>query len=129
MKAIIQRDVVLDDTAFTYSDKGEDTKTTNTIEVKLGSIEASRPVIQNQCPERQRRPSVWYKQDEFADTNTENVLYAAYNICKIMEPKTMHKALTSEQTKEMKAATDSEFDSLMANETWELLKYPVVKNQ
>ena len=36
----------------------------------------------------------------------------------------MHEALTSEHAKECEAAADSEFDSLMANETWELVKLP-----
>ena len=41
-----------------------------------------------------------------------------------MEPKTMQEALTSDHAKEWKAATDSEFDSLMQNETWESVKLP-----
>ena len=36
----------------------------------------------------------------------------------------MQEALTSDHDKEWKDAADSEFDSLMANETWELVKLP-----
>ena len=36
----------------------------------------------------------------------------------------MHEALTSEHAKAWKAAVDSEFESLMENETWELVKLP-----
>ena len=41
-----------------------------------------------------------------------------------MELKTMQDALTSDHAKKWQAAAESEFDSLMANETWELVKLP-----
>ena len=128
MKAVIRRDVVFNETVFTfgYSDKAEDTKSRDTVEVTVDSKKAmcTRPEAQNQRPERQRQPLVRYGQDEFADMVTEDVHHAAYNVSQMLEPKTMQEALTSEHTKEWKAAADSEFDSLMANETWELVKLP-----
>ena len=39
-----------------------------------------------------------------------------------MEPNTMQEALTSDHAKEWKATTESKFDSLMWNESWEPVK-------
>ena len=39
-----------------------------------------------------------------------------------MEPKTIEEALAGEHAKEWKAAPDSEYESLMENETWELVE-------
>ena len=127
MKAVIQRDVVLNETVFNYSGEVEDAETRDTVEVQVDSKEATRPEVQNQLPERQRRPPVRYGQDEFADTVTKDVHHVAYDVSQIMEPKTMQEALASDHAKEWKAAADSELGSLMANETW--LSYSVVINQ
>ena len=72
-----------------------------------------------------RRP-VRFGFDEYADVATvENcVHHFSYSACQIMEPKTMEEALSSDHTKEWKAATDSEFDSLTESETWELAELP-----
>ena len=122
MKAVIQRDVVLNETVFNYSGEVEDAETRDTVEVQVHSKETTRPEVQNQLPERQRRPPVRYGQDEFADTVTKDVHHVAYDVSQIMEPKTMQEALASDHAKEWKAAADLELGSLMANETWEPAK-------
>ena len=43
--------------------------------------------------------------------------YVAYNVLK---PKTMEEALTGDHVTEYKVAPDSEYESFMANKTWEL---------
>ena len=80
---------MFNETVFTYSDEAEDTKSRDTVEVTVDSKEATRLEAQNQHPERQRRPPIRYGQDKFADTVTEDVHHAAYNVSQITEPKTM----------------------------------------
>ena len=125
MKAVIWRDVVYNETVFNYNG---DTNTRDTGKIQVDSKEATRPAVYNQCPDRQRWFLVRYGHDEFVDTVTEDVHHAAYNVSQILDPKPMQEALTSEHAKECKAAADA-FDSLMANETWEPVSYPVVINQ
>ena len=40
------------------------------------------------------------------------------------EPSTLKEALSSNQSKEWKVAADAEYQSLMENDTWELVKLP-----
>ena len=50
----------------------------------MDSTEATRPEVRNQHPERQRQPPIRHGLDEFADTVTEDVHHAAYNVSQIM---------------------------------------------
>ena len=72
--------------------------------------------------ERQRKPPERYGSMEYADT--AKVDHVVYNVCQITEPKTIDEALFSEHAKEWKQAADSEYKSLMENETWELVELP-----
>ena len=47
--------------------------------------------------------------------------HIAYRVCEMIEQK---EVLASDHTKEWKIAADSEYESLMANETWELVELP-----
>ena len=47
-----------------------------------------------------------------------------WNVCQIDEPRTLEEALASEHGEQWKAAADSEFKSLMDNETWDLVDLP-----
>ena len=47
-----------------------------------------------------------------------------YNVSQIAEPNTIEEALASEYSKEWKEAADSEYKSLMENDTWELVELP-----
>ena len=74
---------------------------------------------------RQRQPPIRYGVDEYADVAKGDYLqHTAYNVCQISEPRTIDEALKGDHAKEWKAAADSEYDSLMANETWELVELP-----
>ena len=55
------------------------------------------------------------------------IMYIAYNVWQITVPKTIEEALTSDYAKERKAAADSEYESLLENETWELVELPQLK--
>ena len=54
----------------------------------------------------------------------DHIQHVAYNVCQISEPQTMEEALTGDHAKDWKAAADSEYESLMENETWELVELP-----
>ena len=71
---------------------------------------------------RQRNQPMRYGFNEFADT--AKVDHVAYNVCQITEPVTIEEALASENATEWKAAADSEYESLMENETWKLTELP-----
>ena len=58
-------------------------------------------------------------------TDTANVDHLAYNVCQIVEPKTIEEALDSEQATEWRAAAVSEYKSLMENDTWDIRFYYV----
>ena len=47
-----------------------------------------------------------------------------YNACQIEEPNTMEVALSGNFTKEWKAAANAKYESLLENETWELVEPP-----
>ena len=72
--------------------------------------------------ERTREPPVRYGVDEYtAAANAEHVASAAYQIA---EPQTMDEALGSDYSTEWKQAADAEYDSLMENQTWDLVELP-----
>ena len=56
-----------------------------------------------------------------AATSVQHVAYAA---CQITEPQTMEEARSGEHSDKWKQAADSEYDSLLQNETWDLVPLP-----
>ena len=56
--------------------------------------------------------------DEFADTTRK----AIHESQRIEEPAIIKDALSSSHSKEWKLAADQEYNSLMENKTWELVK-------
>ena len=65
------------------------------------------------CPDQQRQVPVWYDINEFVD--------AAITEPEVVEPESIEKALES---KEWSAAANAEYESLMENNTWELVNLP-----
>ena len=129
-KLITRRDVSFNETDFQV------TKTTTelvaaeqVVDVDPGSVETPEQGEQPRRSERQRRPLVRYGIDEFADMAVEDAVedsvpHFAYRACQIVEPQTMEEALSSDHAKEWKEAADSEYESLIENETWELVELP-----
>jgi hypothetical protein len=66
---------------------------------------------------RARKPSCRYGIDEYADV-------ASHTAWVVKEPNSIDEALKGEHASEWKAAADSEYNSLMVNKTWELVKLP-----
>ena len=75
-------------------------------------------------PRRQRRPPVRFGKDEYVATVEESVNHVTYKACEIIEPKTLEEALASDHAEEWKTEIDSEYESLIENETWELVELP-----
>ena len=73
---------------------------------------------------RTRKAPVRYGYDEYADTATHHVHHVAYHLSEIDEPTTMQEARLSDHAAEWKVATDSEYNSLIENKTWELVELP-----
>ena len=81
-----------------------------------------------QCPTRQRRPPVRYGIDKYVDTAScsanEQCHHIAYTVNQIPEPVNMQEAMASSQAAEWKKAVNQEYESLVSNETWELVELP-----
>ena len=126
-KVIVRRDVVFKETDFGQAEE----KLTDKFDVDVSQGEANTPEVeQQQRPQRQRRPPVRYGQAEYADTVMhEFVHHVAYNVNQVQEPKSLEEALATEHANQWRAAADSEFESLMKNDTWKLVELPSDRNQ
>ena len=130
-KVLVCRDVIFNESDFHYdSGKTEVTdgrSTTGHEQVMVPEDEESielpnepqpeKQVVQehqHRYPRRQRTAPVSYGIDEFVDT-------AFLDEVQIEEPKSIEEALKDQEWKE---AADSEYQSLMENETWKLVKLP-----
>jgi len=83
--------------------------------------------VVRQHPERQIRRPIRYGVDEYADTvscDKEQQADHVANVCQIVEPATMEEALSGNHANDWKRAADSEYESLIKNETWELVELP-----
>ena len=124
-KLIMSRDVTFNETNFDLAKAEAEQTEVVDIDPESGQPE-EEPVNEQQVQEprrsgRQHRPPSRYVM-EYADTAT--VDHVAYKACEIMEPRTIEDAFASDHAKEWKAAADSEYESLMKNETWELVELP-----
>ena len=60
--------------------------------------------------------------DEYVDVAT--VDHLACRAAQVLEPKTIEEALSSNKADKWKAAADSEYSSLLENQTWDLVELP-----
>ena len=81
-----------------------------------------------QHPVQQARPPVRYGVDEYVNTAScilkDQVHYAAYSAGQIIEPITMEEAMASDYAAEWRQAANLEYESLISNNTWELVELP-----
>lgn len=128
-KLVKSRDVVFNESEFNFKispneeERGEavDVESRSERQLDEAEDEVQQPERERR-PQRERRPPVRYGLDEFADL--AGVSHVAFNVCKIKEPTTIDEAFTSEHAEQWKEAADSEFKSLMDNNTWELVDLP-----
>ena len=76
--------------------------------------------VENLRPQRQRKPPVRFVEEEF---------YAAETLtADINEPSNIFEAWRGNHSTYWKEATNSEYDSLLSNHTWDLVPLPEGKN-
>ena len=119
-KIFIRRDVTFNETYFGHANKVQ-------LEVEEENDESSQEDSDRKkspdlrCSTRERKPPVYYH-DEYAGITTAK--HTALFVTDVEEPATLKKALESNHAENWKAAADSEYQSLMENETWELVELP-----
>jgi len=134
-KVITRRDVVFNETEFGQREVKVEPDPVNpnssVSNIDSGDSdpvteEETKPSTEPRRSERVRRPPVRFGYDEHADTATPEleVDHFLYHVSQIVEPATLSEALDSKYAGEWKKATDSEYDSLMENETWKLVELP-----
>ena len=75
------------------------------------------------CSQRVKKPVIRCGRDECANSSAK-AQHIACRASEIEEPSTIKEALDSNYSKEWKLAADAEYNSLMENNTWELVKLP-----
>ena len=119
-KIFIRRDVIFNETEFGRTNRIQ-------LEVEEENDECfeeesvKRKSSDIRCSAQERKPSV-YCHDQYADITTAK--HTALFVTDIEEPTTLKKALESDHAENWKAAADSEYQSLLENETWELVELP-----
>ena len=73
------------------------------------------------CSAQERKPPVYYH-DEYAGITTAK--HTGLFVTEVEELTTLKKALESDHAENWKAAADPEYQSLLENETWELVELP-----
>jgi len=126
---VTRRDVIFNETDFNIHRNESETKMIESKEtVDDGCVQTLSQVDQPRHSERQRQFLVRFGYEKYADAMTETaehqVHHVAYNVCQISKPRTIEEAVTGEYAKKWKEAADTEYKSLMENETWDLVELP-----
>ena len=74
--------------------------------------------------QRVKKPVVRFGIDDYADISTAETQHVAFRASKIDEPATIEEALSGDHCEQWKVAADAKYQSLMENNTWELVKLP-----
>ena len=129
-KVIIRRDVKFNESDF--GDKDEMT-TTSTVDSSIAPMKnvkeetvGEEVIKEPRTSARIRKALVRFGYDEYAVTASPvgQVRHVAYNVCEVEEPISMKEARTNEHSREWMSAADSEYNSLVENETWRLVELP-----
>ena len=129
-KVVVRRDVVFYESDFQF---GSQTSSKSvSVVTELPDSEPNSEVLESdpQPPRRTQRAvrhPDYYGYSETADTAvtcSETVDHCVYNVHEISEPRTFDEALRSPQAKSWKKATDSEYQSLIDNNTWDVVELP-----
>ena len=84
-------------------------------------VEDAQPQYVRQSS-RTRKAPVHLGLDEYADVTT--IEHLACTAGQVLEPHTIEEALSGDDADKWQTATDSEYRSLLENETWDLVKLP-----
>lgn len=125
-KIIVKRDVNFNEKEFKPPAKTEVSQE-DSVELET-NLESLNDQQETQSPrsERQRKAPIRYGFDEYADTATQHLAsqHTAYHISQIEEPTTIEEAMKSNQSEEWRQALNQEYESLMENDTWDLVELP-----
>ena len=87
--------------------------------------ETDSSINERPCPQRMstrpHRPPIRFGIDEYTCTSVDHMALHAHNI---VEPVNYSEVMTSPLSKEWHAAAEAEYNSLIENETWELVELP-----
>ncbi|KAE8297894.1 Copia protein Gag-int-pol protein Copia VLP protein Copia protease [Larimichthys crocea] len=124
-KILIRRDVIFNETDFDWKQEVEmscSDSDAGSVPDESGASANETPVTEapRECGRIRKAPKR-YGYEEFADIVTVEH-YA--NVCSVKEPTTMKEAMLSSNAKEWKEAADLEYESLLENETWDLVELP-----
>ena len=120
LKIVISRDVIFNENDFCVTAKADATMPTKMPVNEILSdtednVQDTEPEIVERCQSnRQRRPPVRFGTDEFVEAATIMKV-------EVTEPDSIEEALASEDWRE---ATNAEYESLLENNTWELVNHP-----
>ena len=123
-RILIRRDVIFDESNFSWKQEMKETCSENEITIKTDESETQHEVTADSTVRtsgRIRHAPRRFGYDEFADIVTVDH-YA--NMCRVTEPITLKEALVSPNAKEWQEAADLEYESLLENETWDLVDLP-----
>ena len=117
-KVFIRRDVIFNETDFGHTNRVqlefEEEDNSPSEESAAKSPDVRRSV-------RERKPPVYYH-DEYAGITSAK--HTTLFVTEVEEPAMLKKALESDHAENWKGAADSEYQSLIENETWELVELP-----
>ena len=133
-KLVISRDVCFNEQDFgtsrqsllPFDDKTKDVPVaTIKPEEDRGMEEVPTTTESEEIPEPRRsnreiHPPIRYGYDEYAD----QAQHSALCVNQVTEPQTLSAALNSDYRTQWKHAADAEYNSLMENETWDLVELP-----
>ena len=132
----VRRDVIFNEKDFGHTRDVQQLSETTEVDIKSGTEAESAPPPEDNTEQveqqnlrrsdRQRQSTIRFGIDEYADTAVPSSTpeHMAYAACQIVEPLTMKEAMNSDQSNEWKEAADAECDSILHNETWDLVKLP-----
>lgn len=125
-KLVIRRNVKFNESDFNVSKAKEDVKSIVRVDLNPEISTQEDESMEVRRSDRVRSAPIRFGFDEHADIVEphQHVDHMAYNVCQITEPRNMEEAMKGDQAKEWKAAANSEYRSLMENETWELVNLP-----
>lgn len=123
-RILIRRDVIFNESDFGWKQEVKVSCSEN--EISINTDESGTTADEKTGSEsagkhsRIRKPPKRYGYDEFADIVTVDHFA---NVC-CVEPSTLKEALMSPNAKEWQEAANLEYESLMENETWDLVDLP-----
>lgn len=114
---VIRRDVVFDEDKLGIPKSKESQCENNSLTLSVDIPDASSDQLMTRRSERSRNPVTRYGIDDYVN-------HVACLARDVIEPQSISEAMDSPQSKQWLEAAKQEYDALMNNETWKLVKLP-----